>query len=166
MCGLLRCSDFLPMAENMGFIKVVHDKEIDEPKKKNFSAALEEGQLKFKNDKKKFKNDGLLVFVYTADDGTLIRHCVQMLFCRDSEWNKNFKFFDCQSENSKKLGDSPVSSLVKIQLVKITENVGNLYDDCGTHLCKDESRVKSDLSTALSNLMRRLPRKRRASVPW
>ena len=170
MCRRLQCSDFLPLMRKHGFIKKVYDDEIQFPKERNFRKVLKKGleelvaTKSFDKGLQSFVETesycGILVYVYKTDDGRTVVHSVQMQFDKDCE-PKDIKLVD--SEKPIPFESIPVSRLVKIQVLRITEKVENLYQDCGKYLCRQENGEKNVLPS-LRHIVRHLPRKRRASV--
>jgi hypothetical protein len=131
-CRRLPCCWFLPMVQRKGLIKMVYWEKMS---KKSFYDALTEG-------KKLLRESGCGILVYTYEkDGRDVHHCVEMQFHKNSRL-EDIQFFDHQSQKNLTLESFLEISLVKIQVMQITENIKNLRQDSGTYLCSEEGAMK------------------------
>jgi hypothetical protein len=151
MCGSLKCNDFLPLLEKKKYIKLIIEidrknlKDISEIKKKLEAAfkkiveAKDDCIVGHKGPQKlveAIKYSCILVYVYKTDDGKTVKHCVRVRFDEACKVEKT-QFID--SLKPETLENIVRKNLEKIQVLRLTENVHNLYQECGKHLCKKET---------------------------
>jgi hypothetical protein len=129
----LRCTEFLNFLQREKYITVLHEGIIGEPKRQNFEKELREGQKKLKGE------GGLLVYVYTQNDGgTIFKHCLEMQVSKHPE-RKDIVLIDNQKHEPVSLERFPVSGLIKIQVVRIVpKQLKYLRKYFGKHLCAHE----------------------------
>ena len=95
----------------------------------NFEKGLEEGRKKLKN------KSGLLV-LFSSDN--IIKHCVEIKISKHPE-GKDIVLIDNQIQESVNLDRFPVSSLSKIQVVRILpKGRKHLHGVAGEHFCAQE----------------------------